>query len=173
MKGHWIPPAPRGFIDRIAAKLGYSKTIPTGLGSDVVEAVGTLNDQIGDVALPTTAQTLTGAIAENYTAIANILTFKVLYNGNRVELTQGTDITVPNIQDYDLLVYIYQTGQSGNYFEKFVFTTYMSWPMLMCNEPTRWADVRVSTNNVHVQAVGSGNALWLYRILGLKVKYAS
>ena len=50
MKGHWIPPAPRGFIDRIAAKLGYSKTIPSGLGTDLVDAVGTLNDHLVDLA---------------------------------------------------------------------------------------------------------------------------
>ena len=79
MKGHWIPPSPKGFIDRIAAKLGYSKTIPSGLGTDLVDAVGTLNDQIGDLGdLDTTDDSnLVAAINENHSKLTTVETVNI------------------------------------------------------------------------------------------------
>lgn len=63
------------YIKEIKDKLGFSKTLDPSIGAtDVVDAVNKQSNQIGDVALPTTAQTLTGAISEQNRQIEDLIT---------------------------------------------------------------------------------------------------
>lgn len=85
-----IKPPYTKWINDIKTKLGFTRTM-TASGADVVDAVNKQAEQIGNIALPTTAQTLTGAIAENNDQIK---TFANKFNPIRGTVTAGPGISI-------------------------------------------------------------------------------
>ena len=84
-----IKPPYTKWINDIKTKLGFNRTM-TASGEDVVDAVNKQAQQIGNTALPTAAQTLTGAIAEN----SGIIPFY-----QRIPISQSSAIASINYLD--------------------------------------------------------------------------
>ena len=101
-----IKPPYTKWINDIKTKLGFNRTM-TASGVDVVDAVNKQAQQIGDVVLPTTAQTLTGAIKENSDEIAELETSKVPYFSQFSRL----QTPIPN----DGTVYEFTVPEDGYY----------------------------------------------------------
>lgn len=103
---------------------GVTNVIGDGL-QNLARTVSTQSDQIGDVALPTTAQTLTGAIAEDHDKIEALGPYAGLdSNSNSIALSASMGLALSNFIAID------QYSESGD-LRTYMYNKYKEKPKLL------------------------------------------
>jgi hypothetical protein len=92
-----------------------------------------------------------------------------VYSGPQVLLNTTASIPISNLGSYQTLIFVFQYGANGNYYQQRIYPGLMPWPALVATLVSNvWSDIRFdnSQNKITVSGVGSTSGVYLDCIYG-------